>query len=88
MIHQRLNLAEHSSGAQADSTTHTPGLSPSVSADPSPAFATVLQTPDGSDVDDFDFTIGEPAQPAPPPKQALAVGAPECWGHRGVSRFL
>ena len=57
----------------------TPGLSPSFSAGPSPAFE-VIQSPDTSDVEDFDFNIG-PAAKEDEDKPDL----PECWGHRGVS---
>ena len=66
-----------------DSMLPTPILSPSGSAEPSPAFVTILQTPDGSDVEDFDFELGEPAEARTAAKDA---GIPECWGHRGVSR--
>ena len=88
MTHPLIDTGVPASGHPADYTTQTPGLSPSISADPSPAFATVIQTPDGSDVGDFDFSIGEPAQSVPPPKQVAPVSVPECWGHRGVSVFL
>lgn len=62
----------------------TPELSPTASAEVSPAFATVLQTPDASDVDGFDFELDAPGvaldDNVAPPRQDL----PECWGHRGV----
>jgi hypothetical protein len=85
MADQRNHTGASALEFQADFTTQTPGLSPSISARPSPAFATLIQTPDGSDVEDFDFSIGEPAQTAAPLKQVTTVGVPECWGHRGVS---
>ena len=65
----------------------TPSLSPDVSADPSPAFATVLRTPDAVDVEGFNFNIGEPAVAVAGEEQAITAVAPpipECWGHRGV----
>ena len=60
----------------------TPGLSPATSTEPSPDFATVLNTPDGAEVDGFDFHLGEPAQR--PDENHTSI--PECWGHRGVSQ--
>ena len=85
MAHLRLNPRAPTTGGQVDDVTSTPGLSPTISADPSPAFATILQTPDGSEAGDFDFSIGEPAQSGELLKETVPSGLPECWGHRGVS---
>ena len=60
-------------------TSDTPILSPSGSADPSPAFER-LATPETDDVAGFEFDIGPPAE-----KEGVEVEIPECWGHRGVS---
>ncbi|ORX38944.1 PLC-like phosphodiesterase [Kockovaella imperatae] len=55
----------------------TPGLSPSTSVGPSPAFE-IIQSPDDTDVEGFDFDLG-------PAAKEEKDHIPECWGHRGVS---
>jgi hypothetical protein len=75
------------------STLGTPILSPDNSTEPSPAFSTILQSPDVSD-DEDDFSIGAAAThdgddeaSTTKPKQRTKEtekDLPECWGHRGV----
>jgi hypothetical protein len=58
----------------------TPPLS--TSQEPSPAFSTILQSPNGSDTDIVG--LGEPALGG---KGDQCQKIPECWGHRGVSHL-
>ncbi|KAK8843467.1 hypothetical protein IAR55_007124 [Kwoniella newhampshirensis] len=65
------------------STLPTPDLSPSLSAGPSPAFSTVLQSPALSEFElenPFDrLADGQDAS------KEVGWTMPECWGHRGAS---
>ncbi|KAK1922443.1 PLC-like phosphodiesterase [Papiliotrema laurentii] len=65
-----------------ESLLSTPALSPAASTDPSPAFATILKTPD-LELDQFNFDLGESAHDSNIAQSNLKV--PECWGHRGAS---
>ncbi|WWD21001.1 hypothetical protein CI109_105482 [Kwoniella shandongensis] len=61
----------------------TPDLSPSISANPSPAFSTVLQSPALSE-----FELENPFDRVAESEDASKKDGwkmPECWGHRGAS---